>query len=107
MLHGVACLQSAIPPLAGGSMTTKRTRKRGLRVEERHLPGEPKSPPNADGEGDGLLPKIVEVHPTGDGFPPSETFAQPQHLSFRTQRSGVRNLRSLSSKAGSYLERSR
>ena len=28
-------------------------------------------PPNVDGEGDGLLPKVVEVHPTGDGFPPS------------------------------------
>ena len=32
---------------------------------------DPDSPANVDDEGDGLLPKVVEVHPTGDGFPPS------------------------------------
>ena len=52
--------------------TPKRLLVTGVEMAETvHFGCRPNPPPNVDGERDGLLPKVVEVHPTGDGFPPS------------------------------------
>ena len=52
--------------------TPKRLLVTGVEMAETvHFGCRPNPPSNVDGERDGLLPKVVEVHPTGDGFPPS------------------------------------